>query len=1323
MLPKNGLKSVKTEVAEDAFTCTPHRGVKRPQRNHVARNGRTDGVEVERPHTRGKYAQSGPNTRSRSRSSELKQVSGRLNLLCSTCWNPAGHLSTAQTTIKVKKESEHKVNRRRKGSAPRAACPRPRRGARAHVHTERGARALSSSEGSPETYRLKLDLTKTSSIGGDVDDLVIDSIGRKVKPDRSGRFRSLRAAWCQPQVATADPARVLKRKQIHLTGIPNIDGHGSMINSELIDMDTRGHGEVIEKPPNSPAGSPRHGLGENMAIQEETTDPSDSEPEDAGFSCQRARVHLKEMYWSCARTYMPWPFSNGGPKISTPLSSPSVGESATTSTLLISEPEDGGLLPAMPCFLPLAFANPNKDAPSPNSLVSSHGHEVRAADDSPWHDEEKDMDSSSSTHSSTLSQNYETFSPCNSNIMTSEKQDTREVLLHSVLVEPWSKIYMDPSLPRPLLSPLSSPTKPSYTRLLPNHRSQETKVSVASSLDFRTDVLDEITAYENDILLVEVVQDDPDLFDNLPKQSMLKPGPALQGSPKIPPGGFMSRAGRALFEAKKRVTSAPVQFYVRSLFADPIEEESDSRPWRAERSTPSPMASNSWPTTNPVVGPTTNPVVGPTTNPVVGPTTNPVVGPTTNPVVGPTTNPVVGPTTNPVVGPTTNPVVGPTTNPVVGPTTNPVVGPTTNPVVGQNKFDANNNQTGDTSDWPLTIQANKPLFNLFGSKDCDNGVAQPAGHRLKIREDLRVLKQHPSTTYCKFYFSEKQSCYYKFCRFPHSPVNGDEKFCMETVLRFTKNQLCLQKASTVFVEYYQKNSPGVFFSHHVMTCLLWSLLKAGRFTSILSVLNRVVAHQIPPVPEFLLELFNVVREQDLNAILPELTRITSQISMSALPASMDNAQMSPDIHGNTLLVTAGMFSPPLTTTTPSNGFPESLDLANTLVEVELCIKLENWPRLGSVFRRVCQSGLRPLDLEQLSGRITVALLSEASGKLAIPFAVFTDMVSQEGIDDLMKTTLGRIGVSLMLRYYKTHQWEKGRRVVEILSSIQVAFSTLKVFFCNKRAVSRCSLITVASKLFLRSGSIEGALNTLRDNEWFLASCSWPCRPEDLEERTHLLLRLAESTAQRDALEILSNLPGLKEPNESVDISQYGAVFNAHLQECMAKRMLPMASDVAELMLCKQLEVQAGLLQTLLSKLGKQSPWHRAREIFVRALNAGYYPEVAASRGLQSLCVPPTLGEMEMALCLEMLMSTNLSLELQPAVLCITVQRSVTCERVYLSASNRLLSAAAVLQPRLTLHYTANNSSQEHEFTLDTPSARTWLKQNRSWASGMWSRLS
>ena len=476
----------------------------------------------------------------------------------------------------------------------------------------------------------------------------------------------------------------------------DINGHGSLIHGEVTGMDNRGHAEVKEKPPNSPAGSPSDGHGENMAIQEETgtTEASDIEPEVEEFSCQRARVHLKKLYLSCARTCMPWPFANRGPRISssseahlaglgnpslgileapvngsesttsnvdkinvklsnvatdvargcvqpapfnemnvkrknqgddsvaaekcilrenrcsldrtvnksdlksvcreplkvsskmatiysqpgancvtrsswlrgrcetpsslgsTPFStplllSPSVSESATTSTLLISEPEDRGNLPAMPCFWPLA--NLNKDVPSPSSSFTSHGHEVSAADDSPRHDKENNTDSSSSTPSSTPSQNSdETFSTCNSNIASPEKAVTKADIFQIDSLEPWSMIYMDLCLPRPVLSPLSSPTKPSYPRLPPTQRSPETEVCVASPLNLKTDLLDEITAYEHDILLVDVVQDDPDLFDNLPKQKMLRLGPALEGPPKVPPGGYLSRAGRALLEANKR---------------------------------------------------------------------------------------------------------------------------------------------------------------------------------------------------------------------------------------------------------------------------------------------------------------------------------------------------------------------------------------------------------------------------------------------------------------------------------------------------------------------------------------------------------------------------------------------------------------------------------------------------------------------------------------------------------------------------------------------------------------------------------------------------
>lgn len=127
----------------------------------------------------------------------------------------------------------------------------------------------------------------------------------------------------------------------------------------------------------------------------------------------------------------------------------------------------------------------------------------------------------------------------------------------------------------------------------------------------------------------------------------------------------------------------------------------------------------------------------------------------------------------------------------------------------------------------------------------------------------------------------------------------------------------------------------------------------------------------------------------------------------------------------------------------------------------------------------------------------------------------------ESEDSMVRSFVGRIGVSLMLRYHKTHQWAKvirpcsshrtllvtswaassnlgchflsvssllmqGRRVVETLSVLKVGFSTLKGLFGNEDGASRCCLITVAAEVFLLSGSVEGALNTLRGSD----SWSW-----------------------------------------------------------------------------------------------------------------------------------------------------------------------------------------------------------------------------------------
>lgn len=126
------------------------------------------------------------------------------------------------------------------------------------------------------------------------------------------------------------------------------------------------------------------------------------------------------------------------------------------------------------------------------------------------------------------------------------------------------------------------------------------------------------------------------------------------------------------------------------------------------------------------------------------------------------------------------------------------------------------------------------------------------------------------------------------------------------------------------------------------------------------------------------------------------------------------------------------------------------------------------------------------------------------------------------------------------------------------------------------------------------------------------------------------MRLAEKTSHRDTLEVLSNLPGIKEshgerktwqsiseccviltdleiivchcvcfPTDNIDVSRYITLFNSHLQMCVDRQVLPVASDTVDFMLSKNLTVDEKVLQTLIHKLGKQNLWLCARKVFRR----------------------------------------------------------------------------------------------------------------------------
>lgn len=94
-----------------------------------------------------------------------------------------------------------------------------------------------------------------------------------------------------------------------------------------------------------------------------------------------------------------------------------------------------------------------------------------------------------------------------------------------------------------LTEPCSSPSSDEEDRVTFSHKeeprsaqdegsspseicSERDQNDTEAAADSQQAILDEFTAYEHDILLVDVIQEDPELFENLPQESVLKLGPA-----------------------------------------------------------------------------------------------------------------------------------------------------------------------------------------------------------------------------------------------------------------------------------------------------------------------------------------------------------------------------------------------------------------------------------------------------------------------------------------------------------------------------------------------------------------------------------------------------------------------------------------------------------------------------------------------------------------------------------------------------------------------------------------------------------------------------
>ncbi|XP_026145638.1 uncharacterized protein topaz1 isoform X2 [Carassius auratus] len=638
----------------------------------------------------------------------------------------------------------------------------------------------------------------------------------------------------------------------------------------------------------------------------------------------------------------------------------------------------------------------------------------------------------------------------------------------------------------------------------------------------------------------------------------------------------------------------------------------------------------------------------------------------------------------------------------------------------ENATDCNNNQEMSQTNGITVINTRASRLAM---DPCSNGYEVTP----KETPTLRTF----NSNYCWFYFSEYNSCMRSVCWFLHVPRDGDEKFCMDTVKKFchTGKHGLILRAVEVFMAYYSSCSPGVSFSEEIVNSLLSSLLNFCLLREFDAVINLLLKHKRRPPPEMMLAAFKLVMERGLINSVPELIHLTSRIVEAGCVFSVDQCEVMQN-HLQIMQVPRQQMDIFLAVkcralvTNPHTS--ELSDLAQAVVRVEMLKHQEDWAGLALVFCNVCVGSHSQMELLRFCCCVTMALLKEPKGKLTLPYELFAESVCQQVLsNDMIKTILGRIGVSLIFRYHRTRDWNKGVKLVSVMFRLHIEFITLKGLMGNENRVSRCQLVTMATEFFLHSGSIEGALKMLRADGWFVNSSMWPCEQVDIENRKHVLTLLAEKTSHRDAFEIITNLPGIRQPINGVQINEYAETFNVHLRLCLVKQTLPVAADLLEFMLIHGLVPDTLQLQNLIHKLGKQNNWSRARALFKRAQSAGFYSAVVCER--DSLFLPCNLSEIEMTLAFEMFITFINTKLLAPSgasqPLLITLRRHADIEdlteSVYLAAGCRLLSAALIPNPKLSIRYTAVNKSQEQFFHLDRASAHKWFLQNERWAREIW----
>uniref|UniRef100_A0A8L2QH74 Protein TOPAZ1 n=1 Tax=Rattus norvegicus TaxID=10116 RepID=A0A8L2QH74_RAT len=606
--------------------------------------------------------------------------------------------------------------------------------------------------------------------------------------------------------------------------------------------------------------------------------------------------------------------------------------------------------------------------------------------------------------------------------------------------------------------------------------------------------------------------------------------------------------------------------------------------------------------------------------------------------------------------------------------------------------------------------------------------------------------------YCKLHFNTLRGCERAQCKFVHVPEQGDEKICMDVFKKYIRvnEQRLLHRAGTVtakekvermniayiFLEYYRKFPPGIHFSLQVLNDLLISLLKHCLLKEVFQVVQLSIMAKMLPALKILLKIFEYVAAMKLRNAVPALIEIFCKFI---------EAGMIPDPeHLNyivKLLHQAQASQQEISAVLEAKSRLQvrqlrknwTCDLDSALSEVENCKEKGDWTKLGNLYISIKMGCEEFADFQRFCACVAETLTEDyKEERPGVPFCEFAETVSKDPqYSEVDKTLLGRIGISAVYFYHRLLLWSKGRKVLDILYELKIHFTSLKGLTGPEKIAPRCQIVNVAAEIFIKSGSLDGAIWVLRESEWITSTPLWPCDRADVLHRHNLLCAIAHEilgkNLYKQTFEVLRNLPGFQNSQEAMGVSQSSLLFNELLDACIESNSLGISSSVADFMVAKSIPIDFSFLRRLITSLGRSCLWLKARAHYKSALSLGCYPPLEGNVYRKLLLVPSYLSEIEMLLAIEIFLVSNASSIQSPGaptqVLQIVLKR---CEESkprskddYQAAVERLIMAARISDPKLFIKHMTVNINKEQVYSLEHCSAVKWLKENMKWAGKVW----